>query len=109
LIQTWSIATGALLYNLPQPRFGKKFAGFEVYRTNENDRSYCGNNYNFGHCSKSLIVSKNPLIKLDKSFDETKKKRHGLDTTPSKEYLSSTTADVERQENPRSLYKFFYI
>ena len=60
-IQTWSLATGAKLYNLNTEKFTKRFEDFEVYQSSDVDPSYKRDYFNFRHKSRSLIISKMPI------------------------------------------------
>jgi hypothetical protein len=64
-IQTWSLATGNKLYNFSSS-FGKTLKNYDVYCADEDDDSYHINRENYSHMSKSLIVSREPLLKLKK-------------------------------------------
>jgi len=83
-IQTWSIATGNKLYNLKTENYEKVFKNFEIYSADGSDKSYHGNHYNFGSSSKSLIVSKTPLLKFEKAaqlqeYEQKAMKNHRFD------------------------------
>ena len=92
LVQTWSLATGHLLYNLTDTIYSKldqhqlaKFEEYDVYYAAKEDESYHRDNFNSEDFSVSLIVARKPLMELihsqySKFYQELARTRYNVET-----------------------------